>query len=251
MQTVVFFDIDSTLVENRFSWRALGQLLAEIAPHANKTVQELAREMGEENEKRQKTDPDNLLTMDWDDIIEQMAKQYGVTLSEKGIVLWERYANREEVDVLDNAPQVLATLRARGYHLAIATKGLSKYQDSVLRVTELAGYFDAILTPDKTGYLKTSPAYFDGYRTGELATARFIQVGDHYYDDVMCAKRNGFMAIMRLPLPELAQFSPFERPQHLAHLRDSISTYPKDGTDLLPDAVVLSLEEVPFVIDAL
>ncbi len=250
MRPILFFDIDSTLVENRFSRRAIGEVLEEIAIIASKEIRDLAREMGKINGERQQIDPDHPLTMDWRDIIRELAERYNSTPTRDLNTLWEAYANAEEVDVLDSVHSVLEELKSEGYRLVIATKGLWVYQEPVLRVTGLLPYFDDILTPDKTGYLKTSPAYFDSYRRG-YPNARFIQIGDHYYDDVMCAKRNGFTAVMRAPIPALAEFSPTERPQHLKTHREYISTYPKEPTELLPDAVVLSLQELPELLKEL
>lgn len=246
-QTILFVDIDSTLVENRFSRKVLGVVLRDIAAVTGKELREIGRELGAENDRRQKTDPDNILTMDWQDITQSVAARYGVTLSASVDALWDEYATAEGVEVLDNAPGVFQRLKHNGRTLVIATKGLTKYQLPVLRVAGLLPLFDDVLTPDTTGYLKTSPAYFDRYRA-QYPAALFIQVGDHYYDDVICAKRNDFYSVLRAPIPELQPFDPFERPSRLLDYREQIATYPPDGTDILPDAVVISLEELPGVI---
>jgi FMN phosphatase YigB (HAD superfamily) len=245
MQTILFFDIDSTLVENQFSYKVIGHVLGEIASAANCSAEELAREMSHENNRRQRLDPDNVLTMDWHDIVAVIARRYQVDLQSSVDRLWMEYASRDDVEVLDNAHQVLADLRQPGRKLVIATKGLTKYQQPVLSVTGLDAYFDDVLTPDNTGYLKTSPQYFSRYRDSQ---ARFIQIGDHHYDDVICARRNGFASIMRVPLPELQPYDPFERPHMLAQYRDRIPTYQDQATDALPDAVVISLQECPAVV---
>jgi putative hydrolase of the HAD superfamily len=250
MAVTVFFDIDSTLVENQFSRKVLGELLGHVAPFAQKTVMELGRELSKENTERQKIDPDHPLTMDWDDIAETIAKRYGTTLPDKVLTLWERYASADLVEVLDDAPSMLTVLREKGYRLVIATKGLKKYQDPVLNAVNLMPYFDDMLTPDLTGYLKTTPAYFNKY-TSQPHDTSFIQVGDHYYDDVMCAVNNGFLSIMRAPIEDLESLDPLERPHYLHLHRQQISTYPKESTDILPNAVVVSLQEVPSVIERL
>lgn len=246
-KTIIFFDIDSTLVENRFSPRMMNLLLQEVADTTGMPLNTLIRQMVEENQRRQKTDPNNLLTMDWDDIVEGIAQQYGVTLSRRVIDLWQEHATAEGVEMLDNALDVLRELKQPHRTLVIATKGLTKYQYPVLDAVKLRESFDDILAPDVTGYLKTQPEYFTRY-TANHNGARFIQVGDHYYDDVICARRHGFHTIMRAPIPELKPLDPFERPLHLAQYLDRIPTYPKDGTNILPDAVVVTLQEVPDVV---
>lgn len=244
MQTILFFDLDATLVSNEFSGKAIRKLLGEMSEAAGKSVEELGREMAAENTRRQHDNPDHPLTMDWNDIVLGMAKRYGVTLSDTVDALWSAYAAADDVVIYDDAKTVLAALKP-GRRLVVATKGLWKYQEPVLRVSGLAGYFEDVLTPDRTGFLKTSPGYFAAY-IGQQA--RFIQIGDHYYDDVICAKRNGFTAILRAPIEELAPYPPHERPRYLPqYAAERIATYPA-GTDVLPDYVVLSLQEVPDIV---
>ncbi len=250
MQTIVFVDVDSTLVENRFSRKVIGTLLQEIADVTGKPLPELGKEMGAENSYRQKNDPDNVLTMDWDDIVLTLATRYQVTLSRPLLELWEDMALPEDVEILDNSPAVMQQLKAAHRTLVVATKGLMKYQIPVLRAAGLETAFEDILTPDKTGYLKTTRAYFNHYLDA-YPNACFIQVGDHYMDDLICAKRNGFYSILRAPIAELADLTPLERPAKLSEFVSQIPTYPADGSDVLPDAVVVNLAEVPDVIATL
>lgn len=243
--TILFFDLDGTLVENQFSRKAIGKVLSEIAAVIDQPIEALGREMWLENQRRQEADPDSILTMDWAHIVQWLADQHNVTLSNTVDVLWEKYAHADDVVIHDDAPQVLQNLKAPHRKIVLATKGLSKYQNPVLRVTGLDQLLDDILTPDITGYLKTSPEYFNKYAESD---ALKIQIGDHYYDDLICAQRNGFKTILRAPIAELAPLDPLERPAKIRDYADQINTYPDDGTDIIPDAVVLSLEEVPRIV---
>lgn len=245
MQTILFFDLDATLIENRFSFKVFRPLLGEIAEASNGTVEILAQELYDENKERQKQDPDNVLTMDWQDIIETIAARYNISVSESVDDRWVTEANVDDIEILDDAPSMLKVLQSGGRKLVLATKGLSKYQDPILEITGLGQFFDDKLTPDITGFLKTSPQYFDSYHGQD---ALFIQVGDHFYDDVICAKRNGFYSIMRAPIAELSVYDPFDRPQKLDDFLDDIRTYPAEGSKIRPDAVVISLQEVPDVV---
>jgi len=246
--TIIFFDLDSTLIENQFSRKVIGKVLGEIADTADIPLEELGRAMAEENTRRQRQTPDHPLTMDWSDIVEQLAQRHEVTLEDDLDALWNSAALAEDVEILDDAPQVLQRLQAAHRRLVVATKGLSKYQKPVLKASGLDQYFDDILTPDITGHLKTSPQYFDKYIKQE---ALFVQVGDHYYDDVICAKRNGFYAVLRAPIKELKDYDPFERSKVLEQYLGRISTYPAEGTHVRPDAMVYTLQEVPDVIQQL
>lgn len=246
-QTIIFFDLDSTLVENQFSRKVIGGLLREIADQCGKSIEELGKAMGDENWKRQREDPDNPLTMDWQDIVEAIAAQHDATLSGKVDALWKAAAVVDDILVLDKAHTVLEQLQANHRKLVIATKGLHKYQMPVLEATGLDQYFDDILTPDITGYLKTTPDYFKKYQAED---ALFIQVGDHYYDDVIVAQRNGFKTVLRAPIDDLRAYEPQDRPAVLIQHADKIATYPRQGTTVRPDAVVLSLQEVPALVAA-
>lgn len=250
MQTVIFVDIDSTIVENRFSRKAIGTLLREIASATGQPVEAILKELSTENTRRQRTNPDHPLTMDWDDIVNTIADKHGVTLTSDVMTLWQENARAEDVELIDNSPDVIRRLKAPHRQLVIATKGLSKYQNPVLEVTGMRDLFDDMLTPDITGYLKTSPGYFARYFAMPDETL-FIQLGDHYYDDVICARSNGFYPILRVRSDELAEYDPFERPQYISQIADSIHTFPDEGTDVRPEAVVVSLLEVPAVVTRL
>ncbi|QPC82811.1 HAD family hydrolase [Phototrophicus methaneseepsis] len=250
IETIIFFDIDATLVENRFSTRVMADILQEIADASGQPRDALGRALVAENQRRQLETPDDPLTMDWGDIALTVAQQYGVSLSQSLDALWEAYANVDEVDLLDDSPAVVASLKAPHRQLVIATKGLSKYQYPVLRVSGLLDLFDGILAPDIAGLHKASPGYHNSY-TRTAPDALIVQVGDHYEDDVMAPKRNGFVSILRAPIEELAVHDAFERPQYFPAYADRLHTYPKEGTNVLPDAIVLSLQEVPALINQL
>ena len=249
MKTILFFDLDATLIENHFSRKVFSPLLQEIAEETGVNAKALWKAIEKENQRRQKEDPDNPLTMDWDDMVQTLARSYGISsLSDTVDNLWKTLANLADIELLDNSPLVLSKLKKEHRQLVLATKGLYKYQEPILKLTGLDKLFDDILTPDRTSYLKTSPQFFDKYRQEE---ALFVQVGDHFYDDVVCAKRNGFYSIMRAPLPELQHHHAFERPNYLANYSHEITTYPREGSDIRPDAIVLSLQELEDVISAI
>lgn len=249
MQTILFIDIDSTLIENHFSARIMRHISAEIAAHNGLDADAVHDEITREYQQRAQTDPNNPLTMDWDDITTTVAARHGVVLSEHVDPMWTRMSRThiDEIEVLDEAPQVLEQLKEGHRRLVIATKGLSKYQTPVMTAVDLLPYFDDYLTPDRTGYLKTEPGFFGAYE-GLRDRARFIHIGDHYYDDVICARRNGFFSVMRAPIAALASLDPFDRPQHIAEVADQIRTYPATGTDVRPHAVVVSLTELSQVV---
>jgi FMN phosphatase YigB (HAD superfamily) len=245
MQTILFFDLDATLIENHFHNEVMRPLLEEIATSADVSLLDLLKEMSAENSYRQQNDPDNVLTMDWQDIMATIAQKHAATLSDSVDRRWQAMATKDAIEILDDAALMLKLVQNGERKLVLATKGLSKYQNPILEVTGLGQFFDDKLTPDITGYLKTSPQFFNTYRGQDNL---LIQIGDHFYDDVICAKRNGFYSIMRAPIAELAVYDPFDRPQNLDNFLSEIKTYPIEGSAVRPDAVVTSLQEVPDVV---
>ncbi len=246
MNTVLFIDIDSTLIENEFSPHLFSQIVDEMAADTGRTRQDIQRAIYRDNERRQRETPNDPATMDWEDIVNTVAQQLGSRKQWPFSQMWQQMAKANDIRVLDNALEVIQKLKQPHRQLVIATKGLSIYQLPVLDAVGLTPLFDDILTPDKTGYLKTQPNYFKAYT--QQNNTRFIQVGDHYYDDVICAKRNGFQVILRAPILEVSRMDAFERPALIERYSSEISTFPKDGTDVYPDAIVMSLEEIPEVV---
>jgi putative hydrolase of the HAD superfamily len=251
VRTVIFVDIDSTLVENRFAAGIFAEFIAHVATESGASAADVRQALTLENERRQRDDPNNALTMDWEDIAHTVAARFGSHPPASVDALWHERAAREGIDVLDDAHSVLQSLLRPHRRLVIATKGLAKYQQPVLDVTGLGLYFDDVLTPDRTGCLKTEPCFFRAYTSGGFADTLFIQVGDHYFDDVICARRNGFLPVLRAPIAALGAEAPLARIATLAAHAASIPTYRQPEAKVWPEAVVISLAEVPTLIDTL
>jgi len=245
--TLIFFDIDATLIENHFSRRVIVDVLQDVADETGVSLDELGLELGKENYRRQSRAPDDPMTMDWQDIAEAVVKSVGGTLTKNLDELWVAYTNADEIELLDDSPSVIKKLKAPHRKLFIATKGLSKYQFPILKAVGLYDLFDGFLAPDITGLHKATPGYHDQY-TRTYSDSLVIQVGDHFVDDVVAPRRNGFISILRAPFAELVEYDAFERPAHLHKVVGQISTYPREGSDVRPHAVVMSLQEVPDLV---
>lgn len=250
MDTVCFIDLDGTIMVNPFATAVWPVITRELATHTGLSPKVFLREFHAENLRRQHTQPNDPLTMDWDDIVHTIARKHGVKLSVRVIDLVRDNCKAPHIAVLDSALSVLKTLKTEGRRLVVASKGLSKYQMPVLSALGLQPLFDDFLMPDLSGYLKTEFGFYESY-VRACNGCLFIHVGDHYYDDVICPKRWGFKSILRLPLRELDLWTAFERPQQLNHFRHHIETYPTEPTSVLPDAVITHLNELPNVVSAL
>jgi FMN phosphatase YigB (HAD superfamily) len=128
--------------------------------------------------------------------------------------------------------------------MVVATMGLSQYQFPVLKALNLYDFFEGFLTPDRTGYLKMHPEFYQQY----IDYPNRIHIGDRYDHDCWYPHQFGAKTILRLPLDELRDQSPFKRPALLSSLNVPLVP-PKP--ELLPDAVIVHLAELPNVITQL
>lgn len=252
--------MDGTLVANQYGRYVFPEVVTPLAAAAHTTFESLMERITAENWRRQNAAerPDAAWVMDWDDIVRALAAELGLdgallsnaALAEAGA----RYAKPPYCTTLDDAASVLRHLRKPGHRrLIISTMGLSKYQFPVLRGLGLYDLFDDFLMPDLVNALKTERAFFAAYLGGAVPDQLLISVGDNYLHDVAVPKRLGFGSVLRLPVPELAALDPFERPPHIHTHGARIQYYPADPTqaETLPDAVIVSLAELPGVIERL
>ncbi len=253
--TVLFFDLDGTIMVNPFAKEVFPVVIGRLAAATGLAPEMLADEIVAENRHRQAhPDPANqALVMDWDDIVQVVARRHGVP---GGTIppdicqeLLRQHAAPPFMATLDNAVEVLRTLRAPGLHrwFVVASMGLSKYQVPVLRSLGLYAQFDDFLMPDLTGCLKFDRRFYEKYLD---APRLFISVGDNYLHDVALPRSLGFHPVLRLPVPELNRYTPFERPAHIAPYTHLIQYYPDDPAlaTALPDAVITSLAELPAAV---
>jgi putative hydrolase of the HAD superfamily len=247
-QTILFFDLDETLMRNPFAKIVVPAVTQELMTKTGLEAHLIVNGLVDENERRQRElPPDDVSIMDWDDIAQWLAAQHGVTLETSAAALVEAHAAPPHTELLDEAVEVLRQLKAEGRKLVVSSKGLSKYQFPVMRALGLYDLFDDFLTPDLAGWLKTDPRYYSKY--GE-SSGLWINIGDHLYDDIYCPMCFGHQAILVARVPEMASLSPFERPEHLLNYTDQLETYNADFF-IPPDAVVVHLNELPEVIAAM
>lgn len=246
LPTTLFFDLDGTLIINPF-WKVVFPTISQaIAEASGKTTQQIIAEIVAEHDARVRTPLDDRpRTMDWDDIFQTVAARYEMELDISTESLVAAHAAPPYTAALDGAADILASLSQNPERrLVVASMGLAKYQIPVLKGLGLYDFFDDFLMPDTTGYLKTDRAFYGTYLE---QPAQRIHIGDRYDHDCYFPKQFGGLSVMRLPLPEFTPYDPFERPQYLHEVCDQISGM-IDGMPLLPEAVVIHLEELPAVI---
>jgi FMN phosphatase YigB (HAD superfamily) len=252
--SVVFVDLDGTIIRGPFEPAVFPVVFAELARKTGRDVQEIRQQVLQAYLARQK---DAALTVvqavDWDDIFKATAAGWGVELEADAVAIANAHAGPPDAAILDHADQVLKQLASPHRALVVATKGLRKYQLPVLDGLGLTPLFTDILTPDVNGALKNDIAFYGHW---PQSTRLQISVGDHYQDDVVAPKRFGFKVIWKIGTPDeetaeqlagksqgkLAKLDPFERPTSFNYAQ---------GQTVRPDAIVFSLSELPRVVERL
>lgn len=238
-QTVLFIDLDNTIISNPFEKAIFPHVAAKISKKTGVSSESIIEMFYLENENRMNNIVDPLLATDWDDIVITIAKRLGIEFYISIEQLVCQYAHPPHVSILRNADNVLSKIRKSHRLIVAVTNGLSKYQLPVLRALGIEHLFDEFLAPDKTNSLKGHRDFYGNLLdTGKVA----ISVGDSYQYDIIRPKNLGMHAVWLNSLMDLKvkAVSPFERVQYC----DS-SLVGK----IRPDAIISNLAELPSVID--
>jgi len=213
-QTIVFIDLDGTLMINPFESAVWPAVVGELAQKTGIQSSAILQMIDDENAARQRDDGFSpILAMDWDDITLTVARELGVTLSTNCTDLVRAHAATHS-SLLDYALEALREVAAPHRALVVATKGLAKYQRPVLDALGLTPHFTDIVTPDTNNGLKKHRHFFGDW---PQRAQRSIMVGDMYNDDVVYPGSYGFKTIWKprasLIPDELYHLNPFARAQ--------------------------------------
>jgi len=159
---------------------------------------------------------------DWEEIVMSIARKLNVDLDIDLKDMQEKYYRKPFIGVLNGAPALLKALNEMGAVYA-STNGFMKYQGPLLKALGLDMYFEGMITPDRSGFIKSDRRFY-GKLIDDGQTA--INIGDDYLYDVLAPKSFGSLAIWaysraRLPLRSMV---------------------------LLPDLMVDRLEDIPGLI---
>ena len=213
-QTVLFIDLDGTLMTNPFESAVWPAVVGELAQKTGLRSSAILQMIDDENAARQRDDTVSpILAMDWDDITLTVARQMGVTLTANCTELVRAHAASHSA-LLDYALEALHELAAPHRALVVATKGLAKYQRPVMDALGLTPHFTDIITPDTHNGLKKHRHFFGDW---PQRAQHAMMVGDLYDDDVMYPSGHGFKTIWKpratLIPDELYHLNPFARAQ--------------------------------------
>jgi FMN phosphatase YigB (HAD superfamily) len=237
--SVIFFDLDNTLMEGPFESAVFPAVFRELSEKTGQAPAEIRRQVVRENLERQKrADISAVLSMDWDDIFNTIATRLGVSLETNALEIVKTHVTPPDSILFEQAAEVLRELSKPGRAILAATKGLRKYQLPILEGLGLSPLFTEILTPDSNNALKQDLAFYGAWAT---STRLQISVGDHYLDDLTAPQSFGFKTIWKpgKQSDEIKHFDPFERPAHYSF---------QDGQLVRPDAILVSLTELPAII---
>ncbi len=239
-QTVLFIDLDGTLMVNPFESAVWPVVVGELAQKTGIRSSAILQMIDDENAARQRNDTIPPITaMDWDDITLTVARQLGVTLTTNCTDLVRTNAASHSA-LLDYALEALHELAAPHRALVVATKGLAKYQLPVMDALGLTPHFTDIITPDTHNGLKNHRRFFGDW---PQRTRLSVMVGDMYDDDVLYPSRYGFKTIWKpratLIPDELYHLNPFARAQDFPYN----SQQPAHAS-----AILLSLRELPAAV---
>lgn len=241
--TVLFIDLDNTIMVNPFESAVWPLVIGEIGLKTGLPYDTVFQMIGEESQQRQADEVCSpVRAMDWDDITETVAQRLGVRLESRVVDLVRENAAAHS-SALDNAPHVLRDLARPDRALVVATKGLAKYQLPVLDALGLTALFTDILTPDRHHGLKKHRHFFGDWP----ARARLaVMVGDLYQDDVLYPTEHGFKTIWKPGRPAipntLAKVDPFTRALRYPYTPEQRRA---------ADAIILTLRELPAAVQQL
>lgn len=239
--TVIFFDLDGTLIDGPFKPVVLPAILGELAASGLEPT-ELRRLLAEENRRRQ-ADPTCAATMamDWDNILQALGKQLGIPVKTNAEALIREHAGPPYATLHPDALEALCSLTKPKRALVLATKGLHKYQQPILDALGLTPYLTAILTPDTHQALKHDRAFYGDWPDRAALT---IMVGDYYTDDVLPARAFGFQPVWKIALlpEELRELDPQTRAMTYRYTAEQTAR---------PAVIIQSLAELPEVIQNL
>lgn len=238
-QSVVFIDLDNTIMEGPFESLVFPTIFRELSEKTGMELSEVRRHVVKENMERQKQPGFSaVLAMDWDDIFKSVADNHGVQLDGNSLEIINSHSGLASSLLMEDADKVLRQLAKPNRAIVAATKGLRKYQIPVLDTLGITPLFSDLLTPDTNNVLKQDIAFYSKWLH---LTDMQISVGDHYEDDVVAPKSFGFKVIWK-PNRQIDEFeleSPFDRPAKYDYL---------DGQSIRPDAIIISLQELPQVV---
>ncbi len=257
---ILGFDMDGVLVRGPFRPYIFPWIVKYFKENGvDKEEREIINEIIEEHRRRLNVSKKFVYPFDWDDIVKKIAEKYEIEFKEK-LSDWVKKAvqNEDAVYVYPDVKDTLELLSQRkDLTMILITNGYTAYQIPVLKSRGLDKYFKEIYTNDMVGYGKPIKDYLEKTLMREKGE-RHLYVGDWLYFDMIPTKRVGaeFIWIYRFDVPEsLKELSPWERVSHPDFIPFYKEAWKKeilqrdDIFEFMPDYMILSLKEIPSILE--
>ena len=250
-----FLDMDNTLVKTGYREYLVGvpaKYLADKMSIEHEKAVSLLRSKVREIMREKIVSGDYLMAFDWDYIIPEALKEFGVEIKDfDALSLLLSAVDGGATYVYEDTIEAIEEMR-RQYIICIITGGLSRYQDAILDELGIRGLFDYVLTTDRLGYLKVRPeAFWEAMRI--CGCTKAFHVGDSLSHDVGGGKAAGLpVLLMARRWSWLRPYDPFQRvtiAMREGILQEEMSKdilYGYIPEELMiPDAIVIDMSEVP------
>jgi HAD superfamily hydrolase (TIGR01549 family) len=191
----------------------LPEISRKIADVAGMDLEIIRRMIIDENIRRLKSGL-YMKAFDWDDIITGVQVSIGVedpVLFSDEVIKFSRMASPKP-----GVEEAFRRIKSEEGRMSLVTNGFLRYVLPILSKAGILEFFDRIVTPDQTGYIKPMPEIF-------LAAAgrneKIVHVGDSVSLDICGARRAGFDSalVMEIP-PTLSELDPMKRVYAAAEL---------------------------------
>ncbi|NED93918.1 HAD-IA family hydrolase [Phytoactinopolyspora alkaliphila] len=252
----ITFDLDDTLIRNAFSRWVIPEIAENLANGRQKT--DVARSLHMRH-RRALERGDAVTAYDWQVHTDALAEESGLAAGTVDVAaVVRRHAVPDKVRLLhDKTIPVLRELRDGGWRVAILTNGFRVYQEPVLRATGLWEEVDEVFTTDDLGWAKPDRRAFAAAFGGASTT---VHVGDRIDHDIQGARRAAATSVlMRRDAPFVGRTAGLDADQ-LAVMRAYLvksaaaqraAVADDVAAELLPDAVVADIVDLPPILDEL
>ena len=186
----IFFDLDDTLHDHL---KPFNQALKDVFPEINKSIiiEEAYKKFREASDELWESYSENRLSLGEMRIkrIIQALKSLGIVITvEDGERFQAQYEERlKQLELFPEVPELLNTLKRKGYTLGLITNGPIKHQWNKINKLRLTDFFpnELILVSDEIGKAKPEPEIFiEAAKRLNYQPHQLLYVGDSWINDV-------------------------------------------------------------------
>lgn len=197
----IFFDLDDTLHNHL---KPFNQALKDVFPEINKSIiiEEAYKKFREASDELWKAYSENRLSLEEMRIkrIIHALKSLGIVITvEDGARFQAQYEERlKQLELFPEVPELLNTLKRKGYTLGLITNGPIKHQWNKIHKLNLTDFFhkELIFVSDEIGTAKPEPGIFEeAARRTRCLSNELLYIGDSWTNDVVGPAKAGWNSI--------------------------------------------------------